>query len=75
MSDDVIQLISKDALIIRLQVLKVSFWLLGSLKFQVGKTYGKSIWPPPLGRSRVKFELRLGYPKFNVIKVTMLAKC
>ena len=31
-SDDVIQLTSKDVLIVRLQVLKVSFWLLESFK-------------------------------------------
>ena len=46
---------SKDSLIIRLQVLKVSFWLRESFKFEVRKTYGGSIWPPPppFGRSRV----------------------
>ena len=34
-----------------------------------------SPFDPPPGRSRVKFELRLSYAKFNVNKVTMLAKC
>ena len=33
MSDYVIQLTSKDALVIKLQVVKISFWLLESFKF------------------------------------------
>ena len=33
--------------------MQVSFWLLESFKFWLGKTYGRSIWPSPPGRSRV----------------------
>ena len=33
MSDDVIQITSKDVLIIRLEVMEVSFWLLEGFKF------------------------------------------
>ena len=40
MSDDVIQLTSKDALIIRLQVVKVSFYCLKASNFRSEKPMG-----------------------------------
>ena len=56
MSDDVIQLTSKDALIIRLQVVKVSFYCLKASNFRSEKPMGDPFdtTPPPLGRLRVK---------------------
>ena len=55
-SDDVIQLTSKDALNIRLQVVKVSFFCLKASNFRSEKPMGGPFDtpPPPLGRSRVK---------------------